>query len=106
MSDESDKAVTTFQEKFTASYGGGVQGAKAIPWDVILAALMSLLDGCLPANVKTQSRRPLVQARMRIRLLAHGIPLRDLGRTVNAAVAAVEASDDNEIAGYVMAAQE
>jgi len=105
MHDEADQAVTTFKDKFAAAYGGGVQGMSAIPFDVILAALMSLLEGCLPQQVKAQSKRPIVQARMRLRLLAQGVRVRDLSRTVAAVTAAVDASTDEEVVGYCAAAQ-
>ena len=106
MYEENDRCVAAFQEKFAAKYAGPGVSAQMIPWDVILAALMSLLDGCFPATVKAQVNRPLVKARMRRRFLENGVPLRDVHRTIAATVAAVEASTDEEIAGYVAAAEE
>lgn len=100
-----DAAVRSFQAKFTANYGAG-----AFPWAEILAALMSLLGGCTipltPVNVKTQSQRPLVQARLLLKLWNMGVPVKVASKAVAATVKTVKDGSDDEVASWVAAAQE
>ena len=100
-----DAAANSFKTKFAASYG-----SNAFDWQSILAAILAMLGGCAipltPANVKSQIKRPLVQARLRLKFWQMGVPLGKAGRAVDATAAAIEGSTDSEINSWVAAAQE
>lgn len=102
--DEHDQAAAGFKAKFMANYGTG-----PFPWQAILAALMAMLGGCpLPtaANLKKQIHRPLMQARLFLRLLATGVPARTASQAIAATAATVTAATDEEIDSWVSAASE
>jgi len=100
-----DAAVSNFQSKFTANYGTG-----AFDWKAILAMLMSLLGGCniplTPPNIRSQVQRPLIQARMLLKMWAMGVPTGVRSRVAAAAVKTIRDGSDDEIASWVVAAQE
>lgn len=100
-----DAAVRSFQTKFSANYGAGT-----FPWAEILAALMSLLGGCTipltPANIKAQSQRITVQARLFLKLWNMGVPVKVSSKVVAATVKTLKDGSDDEINSWVMAAQE
>jgi len=101
-----DAAVTAFQTKFQSHY------ALAIPpqiWQAILAALASLLGGCVtptPATVKAQASRTIFHVRLWLRLATNGVPAGSIGQAVDAAVASVVASSDDELKALITAATE
>lgn len=104
MSQVNDTALISFQTKYGKNFGAG-----AIPWQAILAALASLLSGCVvPAasNVKAQIKRPLVQVRIRRRLLDSGVPRNSVEAAVAATVKTVEECTDAEICDLCAAACE
>jgi hypothetical protein len=100
-----DQALATFQGKFQTHFGGPLPPGI---WQAILAALMQMLVGCLPvaANIKTQIKRPLIQARLYMRLMSAGVPLRYCGQAATATMNTINGSTDEEIVKYVTAAQE
>jgi hypothetical protein len=100
-----DIAATNFQSKFSANYGSG-----GFDWQSILAAILSMLGGCAipltPANLKTQISRPLVQARLLVKLWTMGVPASVRSRAVAAIVKTLHDGSDAEITSWVAAAQE
>ncbi len=100
-----DAAAASFKAKFSANYGNG-----GFDWQSILAAILSMLGGCAipltPANIKTQIARPLVQARLLVKLWTMGVPASVRNRAVPALVKTLHDGSDAEINSWVAAAQE
>jgi len=102
-----DAAAANFKSKFAANVGAGI----TIPWDQIIAALLSLLGGgcgipLTPANVKAQVQRPLFQARLFLQFLRTGVPANIRSRAITATVKTIHEATDSEVAAWVAAAQE
>src|SRR6185369_3678211 len=72
---QNDAAASNFKSKFAANVGAGI----TIPWDQIIAALLSLLGGgcgipLTPSNVKAQVSRPLFPGRLWLQFLRTRVP--------------------------------
>ncbi len=99
-----DAALGKFQSQFQANAGPGI----VIPWAQLLAALLSMLGGCLtptPATVKSQVKRLLPQARLLNRLLASGVPYGQAVKLMNTTVTTVSAATDEDLTAYLAAAE-
>lgn len=105
METANDKILSTFKTKFEKNYGAGL----VIPWAQILAALMSLLGGCVqptPANIKAQAARPLMGIKLWRRLRAAGVPAEKCDEVIASTLATLKSSTDAEINDFVAASAE
>lgn len=102
-----DKILGTARERFSAAFG---DGATAINWQAVLAALMQILSTCAvvatPANLKAQAKRPTIGLKIFRRLHEDGMSVGDAMRTAAAALKSVENATDEEINTFVLAARE
>jgi hypothetical protein len=100
--DANDAAMNTAKAKFQAAYGTGFS---AIPWQTIITALLSILSGCTPtpASIRTGVDRPMMRARMRLRLWRMGVPNSQIDRAIEAAAAAVKSATDEEVSALIEA---
>lgn len=62
-----DQSIQTMQNKFMQAYRPGVQ-ATAIPWQIILQTILSLLGGCTAPQIKRNANGPLRRFVMKMRL--------------------------------------
>jgi len=99
-----DQILLTAQDRFTKAFGAGV-----IPWQQILAAIMSILTGCLnptPAAVRAAFDRPIIRLKMIRRLLQAGVLGKDVVGVLNAVQTIALESTDDEMATFIQASQE
>lgn len=103
----SDESVNSAQTKLAAAYG---PGASALPWQAIIAAILSMLNGCIPtptpAVVKAQLSRPIVALRLFRRLRENGVPVQSIPQVIQAAKTAGASAADDELTAFISAAQE
>lgn len=101
MSAEYDATITMATAKLTAA------SARAIPWDVIINAVLSLLKGCIPAPTPATARETLANAGPFIKLVLlrkltqGGMSFRDSRTAIDAAQKAAAASTDEEAAQFM-----
>ncbi len=64
-----DPAITAMQEKFMTAYHPGVSvTASALPWTVIIQAILSLLQGCTAAQLKRRAGMPFFRWALNTRI--------------------------------------
>lgn len=106
-----DAAVAAFQKKFQVHY------ALVIPaglWQIIWAALSTVIGGCLtppapaptPASLKVNADRLIVRTKIRKSLRIEGVPLASLQQAVDATVATIKDSTDEELTALIAAGAE
>jgi hypothetical protein len=106
-----DAAVVAFQKKFQVHYALVLPVALI---QAILAALSSVLGGCLtppapaptPASLKTGVDRLIIKTKIRKSLRIEGVPLVSLQQAVDATVAAIKESTDEELTALIAAGAE
>lgn len=107
---DSDTVITNMQTKLMAAYLAIVGAAsRAIPWQSIIAAIMSILTGCLnptPAHVRTQLEKPLVRMRILAMLHQQRIYGFDAENVLAAFEKTMHEATDEEVGSLIKASQE
>lgn len=98
-----DEAVGQAQTRMASAYGAGV-----IPWQQIIAMILSMLAGCTPTptHIKAQMKRPVIQAMLLRRLHQQGYYGATAQRILNATTTALDAATDEELIALIEASQE
>ena len=102
-----DKILATAEQRMATRYG---TGAKAIPWNVIIEALLQILGGCFakPTEVKAAAAKPgpFLKIRMRRQLRSMGVDRLDMERCMEAAFTVASEASEAEIMAMQEAAAE